>query len=545
MAILDVQNLTFTYPECAAPALRDVSFTLADGDFAVLCGATGSGKSTLLRLLKRELAPRGTLEGNIRYRGTPVDALDAATAACSIGFVMQNPEHQIVTDKVWHELAFGPENLGWSQEQIARKCAEMASYFGIEHWYDRPVSTLSGGQKQLLNLAAVMVTDPGILILDEPCAQLDPIAAADFIATLKKLNRDFSLTIVIVEHRLEELIPICDRLIVLDHGALLADGAPTEVTAALADHPELLSAFPAAARIYHAVEAHGECPLTVRDGRRMLCAQFENTVRSLAASDTLQPAEAALELRGVYFRYGRDLPDVLCGLDLTVNRGEIFCILGGNGAGKSTALSLAAGFLRPYSGSVRIFGKKLKEYKNQSLFRECLAVLPQDVQTVFLKNTVAEELTDAHADPSDFPFDLSHLLDRHPYDLSGGEQQLVALAKALAAKPKLLLLDEPTKGLDAQKKQAFAEILRRLKADGVTVVIVTHDVEFTAECADRCALFFRGQMIAADEPTAFFAENRFYTTAACRMTKGFFDRAVTVAQVAALCAQNRRKGGQV
>ena len=203
MEILTVENLTFSYPGETSPAIEDISFSVRDGDFTVVCGATGSGKSTLLRLLKREIAPLGKCCGRICYRGTALDALPEHTSAQKIGFVMQNPEQQIVTDKVWHELAIGPENLGWPQETIARKTAEMASYFGIEHWYEKRVSELSGGQKQLLNLAAVMVTDPDILILDEPCAQLDPIAASDFIATLKKLNRDFSLTILIVEHRLE------------------------------------------------------------------------------------------------------------------------------------------------------------------------------------------------------------------------------------------------------------------------------------------------------------------------------------------------------
>ncbi len=543
MEILTVENLTFSYPGETSPAIEDISFSVRDGDFTVVCGATGSGKSTLLRLLKREIAPLGKCCGRICYRGTALDALPEHTSAQKIGFVMQNPEQQIVTDKVWHELAFGPENLGWPQETIARKTAEMASYFGIEPWYEKRVSELSGGQKQLLNLAAVMVTDPDILILDEPCAQLDPIAASDFIATLKKLNRDFSLTILIVEHRLEELIPICDRLLVLDAGKVLTCDTPQAAAARLADRPELLCAMPTATRLFHALKLNGPCPLTVRDGRRMIESAFDHTVRALPPIPSCERGRAALSFEGVFFRYGRELPDVLRDLDLTIFENEIFCILGGNGSGKTTALSAAAGLRKPHAGTIRVFGKKLKDYKNGALYRECLAVLPQDVQTTFLKNTVAEELADANIGASDFPFDLTHLLSKHPYDLSGGEQQLIALAKVLATKPKLLLLDEPTKGLDAQKKAAFIQILRRLKDRGVTIVVVTHDVEFTAACADRCALFFRGQAIAADEPTAFFADNRFYTTAASRMTKGYFDRTVTVEQIAALCALNARKGG--
>lgn len=538
MEILKIEDLTFTYPLSDRPAVDGISFTVNEGEFTVVCGATGSGKSTLLRLLKREITPMGEKSGRIYYKNTPIDELSANESACSIGFVMQKPEGQLVTDKVWHELAFGLENMNLPQDEIARRVAEMASYFGIEHWYDKQVSELSGGQKQLLNLASVMVMNPEILILDEPVAQLDPIAASDFIATLKKLNNDFSLTVVIVEHRLEELIPICDRMIVLEGGKLTENGSPRSVIAKLHDKAELLSAMPAAARLYHALGMDGECPLTVREGRKMIEQAVPNRIRTLERLHDFRSEHPALEFRDVFFRYERETPDVLSGLNGTIYEHEIYCVLGGNGAGKSTSLSVAAGILKPYSGCVRVFGKKLQAYKNQSLYRECLALLPQDVQTVFLKDTVREELEDADTDTASLPFDLSALYDRHPYDLSGGEQQLVALAKVLSSNPKLLLMDEPTKGLDAVKKQYFIEILKRLKAKEVTIVIVTHDVEFSAMCADRCALFFKGKIVSEGTPDAFFSENRFYTTAASRMSQGYFERAVTVEALSELCHLN-------
>ncbi len=545
MEILKIEDLTFTYPLCNAPAVKNVSFDVNEGEFVVLCGTTGSGKSTLLRLCKREIAPLGEKSGCIKYKNTPIEELTKKDAACSIGFVMQNPEQQIVTDKVWHELAFGLENMGVPQNVIARRVAEIASYFGIEHWYEKSVSELSGGQKQLLNLAAVMVMDPDILILDEPTAQLDPIATADFIATLKKLNNDFSLTVVIVEHRLEELIPICDRLLVLENGKLLDNGTPRDVISRLKDNDILLCAMPTAARLYHALSADGACPLTVREGRRFIEQNYSNQIRSSDTGKYTHSNRSALEFQDVYFRYEREMPDVLRGVNFTVYENEIFCILGGNGSGKTTSLNAAAGLLKPYSGTVRVFGTKLKEYKNQTLYRECLSLLPQDVQTVFLKNTVREELDDVKADINALPFDISHLYEKHPYDLSGGEQQLVALAKVLATKPKLLLMDEPTKGLDANKKTDMIAILKQLKANGVTVVIVTHDVEFTAMCADRCALFFRGQIVSDGVPDEFFSENRFYTTAASRISKDYYDRTVTVERIAELCRLNGAKDGSI
>ncbi len=540
MAHLAVRHLNFTYPGQAVPALRDISFTLEPGSFTTLCGATGSGKSTLLRLLKRELAPLGDLSGEILIDGVLQENLLERTSAAKVGFVMQRPEQQLVTDRVWHELAFGLENLGLPQPVIARRVAEMACYFGIGGWYDRPVDTLSGGQKQLLNLAAVMAMQPDLLILDEPTAQLDPIAAADFIATLHRLNRELGLTILLTEHRLEEVIPISDRLLVMENGGLLLDAPPREAAAQLANHPSLLCAMPAAVRLYHALNADGPCPLDGREGRQFV-AGYGNEVRSLPPVPEAPKTSPALEMKEVYFRYGRQEPDVLSGLSLTVGTGEICCLLGENGAGKTTALHVAAGLERPQSGALRIFGKKLRDYRNQDLYRECLTLLPQDVQTVFLHSTVRQELAGAADGLALLPMDLSHLMDRHPYDLSGGEQQLVALAKALATHPRLLLMDEPTKGIDAHGKTQLLTVLQTLKDRGMALLIVTHDVEFAAACADRCVMFFRGQAVSEGAPAEFFGENSFYTTAVSRMTRGHYDRAVTVDAAAALCRLNGRK----
>jgi len=533
MALLAVENLTFTYPNCPNPAIQDVSLTVEKGEFLAVCGPTGCGKSTLLRLMKRELAPLGTLSGAITVDGKPQSALTDREAASRIGYVMQRPEQQIVTDRVWHELAFGLENLGLPQPEIARRVAEMAAYFGIEVWFQKDVSTLSGGQKQLLNLASVMVMQPELLILDEPTAQLDPIAASDFIATVRKINRELGLTVIITEHRLEEVIPACDRLLVLRAGHVLDCGVPRTVVGKLADVPELSAFMPAAARLFHAVGAKGECPLDVREGRSFIEAQ--EIIGSLPPERPLdESAEPALEFRDVYFRYERNAPDVLQGMSFTVREGEICCILGGNGSGKSTTLSVAAGLNKAYSGQVRVFGKRLREYKNQSLYRHCLTLLPQDVQSVFLCNTVREELAECGASADLLPFDFSPLMDKHPYDLSGGEQQLIALAKVLATQPRLLLLDEPTKGIDAAAKERLIGVLATLKAQGMTLVIVTHDVEFAAECADRCCFMFRGQIVSEGTPRAFFRQNSFYTTAVSRMTRGLLDGAVTVADAASL-----------
>ena len=540
MEILKVENLSFAFPGETQPVLHDVSFRMEAGDFLALIGATGSGKSTLMRLLKRELAPIGSMQGCVYYNGVAQQELPERVSACEIGYVMQRPEQQIVTDKVWHELAFGLENLGLPQSVIRRRVAEMASYFGISDWFERDVSELSGGQKQLLNLAAVMVMQPKILLLDEPTSQLDPIAAADFLNTVSKLNREMGVGVILIEHRLEAVLPVADRVLVLEDGTLQLDLPPAQACERLRSHPVLLDAMPGAVRLFHAVNGVGDCPITVREGRRFLREHFANDVRSLPEAPASRSSETALEFKKVYFRYGREYPDVLKGLNLQVRKGEIFCFLGANGSGKSTLLKLCAGLCRPYSGSIRIFGKKIQQYRGQALYRDCVALLPQDPQTVFLKSSVRDELREVHADPSALPYSLEHLMDRHPYDLSGGEQQLVALAKVLASKPKILLLDEPTKGVDSHAQTAVLEVLQRLKAEGITILLVTHDVEFAARCADRCALFFRGEIVSEDAPARFFDENSFYTTSANRICRGWYEGVATVEDAAGLC---RRNGG--
>lgn len=542
MALVDVKNLSFKYPGGHEHALEDVSFCVNKGEFVVVCGDTGSGKTTLLRLLKKELSPMGEKRGNVLFEGQDVLELPEREAAGKIGYVMQAPEQQIVTDKVWHELAFGLENLGVAKDVIARRVAETASYFGIENWYDKDVNELSGGQKQLLNLAAVMVMNPSVIIFDEPTSRLDPIAASNFISTIKKLNENLGITVIISEHRLEELIPLCDRFMVLRNGKVVSLGEPREVIEGLCGEKDgIVEAMPGAVRLYREMGAEGRCPLTVKEGRGFV-ETFGNKVRRLLGEAEVKTEKKskkdekyALEFKNVFFRYERNLPDVLKELDFSVRSGEVFCVLGGNGAGKSTMLLSAMSFLRPYSGEIRIFDKKLRDYRGQSLFDNLVGFLPQNVQTLFLKDTVKEELA---GDITALPFDVTGYLSKHPYDLSGGEQQLVGLAKVLMQKPKILLADEPTKGLDAAKKREIGNIFRKLGAQGVTVVAVTHDTEFAAEFADRCGLLFKGKIVAEETPCRFFTENNYYTTSAAAMSKGYYDGVVTIADLAKLCRLN-------
>ncbi len=551
MEVFSIRDLTFFYPGQTVPALNSVNLTVEAGEFITLCGKSGCGKTTLLRQLKPLLAPHGTRTGEIFFEGVPLDALDQRTQAGRIGFVLQTPDNQIVTDKVWHELAFGLESLGCDTPTIRLRVAEMASFFGIEAWFHKSVSELSGGQKQLLNLAAVMAMQPSVLLLDEPTSQLDPIAATEFLATVGKINRELGTTVLLTEHRLEEALPLSDRVVVLDGGGLAADGTPRAVGAALRDRDhEMFLAMPTPMRVYAAVPGGGDCPVTIRDGRDWLARRAESRPLSPLPDrpDTTPAAPPAVELEEVWFRYEKDGPDIVKGLSLSVPRGALFAVVGGNGAGKTTALALLAGVNTPHRGAVRLDGRALADIPPEERFDGLLGVLPQNPQTLFVKKTVEQDLYELLDDLPLSPAqragrvdrvvtlcELRPLLGRHPYDLSGGEQQRAALAKVLLLEPRILLLDEPTKGLDGQFKEKLAHILKDLRAGGCTILMVSHDVEFCARHADRCALFFDGAVVAQGPPRAFFTGSSFYTTAANRMARALLPDAVTAEDVILAC----------
>ena len=549
MAHFHIQNLTFSYAAAKGRhSLEEVSLTIQPGEFLVLCGKSGSGKSTLLRHLKTVLTPNGKRTGEILFRGVPLSKISDREQAAKIGFVMQDPDDQIVTDKVWHELAFGLESLGCDQKTMRARVAEMACYFGIQDWFHRDVCNLSGGQKQLLNLASIMAMHPEVLILDEPTSQLDPIAASDFLNTVRKINRELGTTVIITEHRLEDIFPYADRAVVMDGGKVIADDTPRNVGRLLYEqHHPMFTAMPTPVRVFYGAAGVGECPLTVREGRSWLSKEFSQAPQYPALPAPALSEEAApsaLSLKELWFRYEKDSPDILRGVSTEVPKGSLYAILGGNGAGKSTTLKAICGICKPYRGKVTLFGKPIDKYKNRELFTNCLAMLPQDPKSLFVKKTVREDLEEMTKDKAEISrmaalCQITELLDSHPYDLSGGEQQRSALAKVLLTQPKLLLLDEPTKGIDSFFKETFAEILANLKKQGITIVMVSHDVEFCARYADLVSMFFDGQILTTDTPRRFFGSNSFYTTAAHRMSRHVFDMAVTAEDVIRLYQKNK------
>ncbi|NLZ47102.1 MAG: ATP-binding cassette domain-containing protein [Clostridiales bacterium] len=549
MEIFNIQNLSFSYPD-REPCLSDINFSVKQGEFIVVCGESGCGKTTLLKLLKPQISPFGKTSGEIKYLGKPLSKTFEEVTATEIGFVFQNPDNQIVTDKVYHELAFGLESMGVDTNTIKRKTAEMASFFGIEQWFRQSTDSLSGGQKQLLNLASVLVMSPKVIILDEPTSQLDPVASSEFILTLKRLNEQLGLTVIIVEHRLEEIFPIADRVIAMENGKILSIDTPKAVCKSLLGLPMEL-ALPSATRIFSKVNGNGEIPVSVKEGRA-----FINENYKYKKSDEIVPLkskkEITIRLKDVWYRYQKTTGDVLNGVDLEVNKGELYCLLGGNGTGKTTVLNVISGLSKAYKGSVIINNKKLKEYKNNSLYKGALGLLPQNPQSVFIKKTVEEDYKDLlkSIGISDDKISvtinemlerlgISHLKSRHPLDISGGEQQKAALGKVLLTSPKILLLDEPTKGIDAFAKANLGRLLKELTSLGITVLAVTHDVEFAGEYADKCGLLFDGEVVSQDVPKRFFPQNRFYTTGSNLIASDVFPDCVTCQQVVVKCLEQQ------
>ena len=574
MNLVEIKDFGFSYPESSRKVLEHVNLNIKEGTLNVIMGRSGCGKSTLLRQLKSVLAPAGEKEGEILYRNIPLRDTDHRTQSQEIGFVMQNPDNQIVTDKVWHELAFGLESLGYDNATIRLRVAEMASYFGIQKWFYKNVSKLSGGQKQLLNLASVMAMHPSLLILDEPTSQLDPIAASDFLETVKKINRDIGTTVLLTEHRLQDIIPYADRVFVMDEGTLFLEGKPREIGTKLKEqHHGMFLSMPVPMQIYAGTDSALTCPLTVSEGRQWIREYIEEKgIKKEQIQQANQRLERqgeknenetagffghlkrqkentppAIQMKDVWFRYEKDSPDVIQDLSLEVKKGEFYALVGGNGTGKSTTLSLLGRVHQPYSGRIYLDGKDLRSFSDRKLYCGYLGVMPQNPQSIFLKKTVLEDLYSVIGGKKEKPSNeypismkkekaiegivsLTHLeglLERHPYDLSGGEQQRLALAKVLLLRPKILLMDEPTKGMDAEYKEELGSILKKLQSHGMTIFMISHDVEFVAEYADTTGLFFEGNVVTSKKTRDFFAGNNFYTTAANRMARGLFPEAVT------------------
>lgn len=557
MEKLEIRDLIFAFPDADTNAINGVSLEITEGSFVLICGSTGCGKTTLLRHMKPELVPVGVRRGQVLYKGIEMydDTQTKKIPPGDIGMVMQHPDSQIVMENVRQELVFGLENLGFDTPTIRSRMAEMAHYFDMESWMDQQTDELSGGQKQLLNLASVLVLQPKVLLLDEPTAQLDPIAAKQFMQTIRRLNQELGITVIMSEHRLNDALPIADRVLIMDEGTIIFDGDRTEAVIYMwQETRERFKAYlPAPSMLFLSLEKEAVkaiVPLNVKEGRSWFDAWMRNHSEDMLASltgnsmpqDKLSLSQfnlsqekvkgsqqPLLRMDEVTFRYSEEEPLVLNRLSLELKNNEWLALLGGNAAGKSTLLHMAAGLIQPLKGQIWIDGSKLKRITSKQLYRT-IGLLPQNPMTYFVCDTVQEELvlaalrvegTDANllAQQMALKLSLKSLLNRHPHDLSGGEQQKLALGCVLLGQPRILLMDEPTKGLDPQSKLDLVNMLKALHQEGLTLLMVTHDVEFAAATATRCSLLFDGEVASSGSPKEFFSQNYFYTTSINRMVR--------------------------
>lgn len=530
MAILSVKDCSFSYPEAQRQALCQLDFSVAKGEFVVLCGESGSGKTTLLKLLKHDIAPFGTQEGQISLQEQAIESYSQLERAQKIGFVFQKPEAQIVMGTVMDELVFAMENVGMSTTRMQKRLAEVVQFLGIETLLHKDVHTLSGGQLQLVNLASILMLYPDLLLLDEPTSQLDPIARQQFVEILRRLNKEQGMTIIISEHNLEGILDIADQMLLLDKGKLLYQGQPQTVITAMQKDNFTASYLPLVTQLYlKKMQTHtrAEIPLNVKQAKDWLNERY--IIEETETKSTKKVGETILTLDKLDYQYTRKSPLVVDRLSAEFKAGAIYAILGGNGSGKTTLLKLIANILHPQSGKIKFEGHKPKDIDMSTI-----SYLPQDPLLFFMEDEIVAEyqriadnyqLEQSRITEMMERFSLHNLAHRHPYDLSGGQLQKAAIAGALLTKPKVILFDEPSKGIDPTAKEELGKLLKELSTTGQTIIMVTHDVEFVAKWADYCNLLFNGKLTATETTKTFFTNNYYYTTVMARLSRGLVEQA--------------------
>lgn len=543
VAHVEIKDLTFTYADEKVQALTGVSLAVSQGEFIVLAGRSGCGKTTLLKHFKKELLPIGGRTGNVYYNGTSVLEMPDLLSAQEVGMVFQNPENQLVMDTVIQELAFSLENVGLETNIIQKRIAEFISFLGFQDLLHQSVHTLSGGQKQLVNLAAVLVLQPKLLLLDEPTAQLDPIAAKDFLGLLKRINEELGITIIMSEHRLDEVIPLATRVVFMNAGEIIYDGIPQHVISKMWALEEFRPFIPQIPRLFLEWNVE-QIPFTVREAQTQIHSNVSIEHEVPVISQT-EKKEVILQAKHISFQYEKNSPFILRDLTLSIEQGKWTALVGKNGTGKSTLLTILAGLNKPRRGKVRLDGTEIHKSNSKERFKK-IGFVSQHPYYHFTFETVWDEVFERAnelygvkgkeiAEDMLKRFWLHAIRDRHPHDCSGGEQQLIALCTALLSKPSLLLLDEPTKGLDPEKKERLGGLFQELQKEGTTIVMATHDIEFAAKYVDHCMMLFDGKVIMDDMPKKFFSDNFFYTTSINRFIRKQLPYALTWEDVYKAC----------
>ena len=601
MALIEFNDFSFSYlnsdgTESQRKSLDSIDLEINYGDFVLLCGPSGCGKTTLLTNLKKELMPAGRRSGEIRFNGVRIQDLDDISSACDIGYLFQNPDSQIVTDTVIQEIAFPLENIGLPTEEIRNRISEIVAFFGINDILHKNVNELSGGQKQLVNLCSLLVLRPEVLLLDEPMSQLDPIASYEFLSIVRRLNEEFSITVIMSEHKADSIFPFIDKAVFLKDGRIEFVDNAHNICKEVIDDEIFENYLPVVTKIYNSLSVKYpsliklNTPLSIREGRRCLNEIHDDLIKISEGSENFdnlgfsnlhhtskkyqsmeksgildkislnKNRNALIQMKGIYFAYEKEKL-ILKNVDFDLNRGEFVSLIGGNGVGKSTFLQLLVGILKPIKGKVKYrkgiklayvhqnpmihFSKDnvreefLESILESNLFNKSnVDFKKEDYESLLKLNN--EEFIDSELlnglkfDSIEFKFkeiieffDICDLIDKHPYDCSGGEQQKIVIVKALLQNADVLVLDEPTKGLDPISSKALADILNSLIDNGLTIIMTSHDLDFVANNCKRCLMLFDKDIQIDDDPKVIFAENNFYTTFTNRMVKEYIPEVVT------------------
>ncbi|GEK34410.1 ABC transporter ATP-binding protein [Kurthia sibirica] len=528
MVLLQIKNVSFTLPT-EERILKRIDLTIEEGEFHVVFGPSGSGKTTLLKMFSQQLRPFGNFEGEIEINGVNMMDLNEEQLVRTIRFVHQNPNDQIIFEDVLQELAFGLENLGIPSDEIQNRMAEMVHFLKIESWLHEKTAYLSGGQKQILNLASALIMRPDILLLDEPTAQLDPLAATDFIHLLKRVNDELGTTIILIEHRVQALFPLATSMTFLEGGEVRFSCPTNKILEYLSGHENMVrQVLPPGLLLSHDLGLE-DAPFTVKESIQLLKKYHISQLPFIKDLPSTYTTEV-LKLKNISFRYDRKGRDVLKNIHFSIAENEIMTIFGNNGSGKTTLLKIITGQKNPYAGELFIDGVKQKKLKSLYASRKSIGYLPQNPLALFIEKTVLKdfekycrrlEIDPVKIDEVVAKLNIENYLHKHPEDLSGGEIQRVALAKLLLNNPKILLLDEPTKGLDLFSKNQMADLLLQLKQQSCAILIVTHDLEFAVKVATSVALFFDGKVLEKQSPRIFFSNNHYYTPAISRIVRPF------------------------
>jgi energy-coupling factor transporter ATP-binding protein EcfA2 len=547
LPLFKVENLTYFYPETEKAALRDINLEIGEGEFVLVAGGSGSGKSSLARVLAG-LIPDfygGRIGGKASFQGRDIRTMDRRMLGREVGMVFQDPEKQIVQTHLEAEIAFGLENLGLDNEEMLRRVAEVISFMDLEQIRGAFTANLSGGQKQKLALASVLAMQPRVLVLDEPTSQLDPVAAEDILNLVKRLNEEMGFTVIMIEQRLERCYHLADRVLLLEQGSITCDGSARDV--ALKTIKGCTPFVPPVARFFAGLDVPS-VPLTVKEGRKLLRSylkeekpaggmQAVSGISSVCTSG-LTGQRSAVCLKNLWFTYPGG-QEVLKDVSLDIKEGEFVAVLGENGAGKSTLLRQLTGMLKPDRGSVEVLGRDMSRNGFKEIRRHT-AYLSQNPNDYLFQDTVEDELLftlknfgleeTAAAGEMLEKFHLSRHRRTNPRDLSSGERQRVALASVLVTGPSLIILDEPTRGVDFRLKAELGRLLQQETEKGHTVIVVTHDVEFAAEYAARAVMMFAGRIVSDGEKHEVLGKSVFYSPQMGKMCRGICDGVLTFAE---------------